>query len=361
MRMPVSLKAGGHLLALSPMVLLVGGIAWGAPWFVFAFFFGVLPIVRAFLPDDRAEPDDADRITRGQFILLKSIPSMHALSWAVVLPWAMFVIAQLPPAQVVGFGLSFWVVTSLNLTIAHELLHRPVWWQRLAARLLAGSIGYFQMLEEHRFHHANVGGRDNGDSPEVDESVFAYAVKRYIRSFRVAQEWECLDQIRRGRAPWNNRIVWTALVTMAIAMCFGLVAGSRGIVFYGFVMAGTAFTMQAITYIQHWGLTDRRSPGLAATGYSWEDRCMLQAWVTLNHAYHGHHHLRPSLPYFRLGGFANSPRLPASYPVMFLMAMIPPLFRRTMRRRLDAWISAEGTDQSKSPRPCPNLGEFFRG
>ena len=79
MRMPVSLRAGGHLLALSPMVLLVAGIAWGAPWFVFAFFFGVLPIVRTFLPDDPAEPEEVDRITRGQFIFLKSIPSVHVL------------------------------------------------------------------------------------------------------------------------------------------------------------------------------------------------------------------------------------------------------------------------------------------
>ena len=360
MRMSVSLRAAGHLLALSPMVLLVAGVIFGAPWFVFAFFFGVLPMVRMLLPDDLAEPAEIGRISRMQFIFLKSIPLAHALMWALVLPWAMFVVSQLQPAQLACFALSFWVVTSLNLTIAHELLHRPVGWQRIAARLLAGSIGYFQMLEEHRSHHVNVGGRDNGDSPEVGESIFTYARKRYVRSFQRAQEWERLDQVRRGRARWNNRIAWTALMTIAVMVCFGLVAGWRGVVFYGFVIAGTAFTMQAITYIQHWGLTDRLSPGLGAVGYSWEDRCVMQAWVTLNHAYHGHHHVHPSLPYFRLGGFANSPRLPASYPVMLLMAMIPPLFRRTMGRRLDAWLAAEGSQQPQPRQPCANLGEFFR-
>jgi alkane 1-monooxygenase len=268
--------------------------------------------------------------------------------------------ARLPLGQLACFALSFWVVCSLNLTIAHELLHRPVRWQRIAARLLAGSIGYFQMLEEHRSHHLHAGGRDNGDSPEAEDSVFAYAIRRYVRSFRVAQEWEHLDQLRRGRARWTNRIAWTALITMAVLVCFGLVAGWRGVVFHGLVILGTAFTMQAITYIQHWGLTDRLSPALRTMGYSWEDRCVMQAWVTLNHAYHGHHHVRPSLPYFRLGGFANSPRLPASYPVMLLMAMVPPLFKRTMRRRLNLWIAAEGAGQPQAERPCANLGEFFR-
>ena len=159
------------------MVLLVAGVIFGAPWFVFAFFFGVLPMVRMLLPDDLAEPAEIGRISRMQFIFLKSIPLAHALMWALVLPWAMFVVSQLQPAQLACFALSFWVVTSLNLTIAHELLHRPVGWQRIAARLLAGSIGYFQMLEEHRSHHVNVGGRDNGDSPEVDESIFTYAIQ----------------------------------------------------------------------------------------------------------------------------------------------------------------------------------------
>jgi len=356
--MPVSLRAAGHLLALSPMILLIAGVACGAPWFVFAFFFAVLPVVRMFMPDDLAEPEDVEQISRVQFIVLKSIPLVYVLLWAGVLPWAMFVVGQLQPGQLACFALSFWVVTSLNLTIAHELLHRPVWWQRIAARLLAGSIGYFQMLEEHRFHHVHAG--DLGDSPVVGESVFAYAMKRYIRSFQVAQEWERLDQLRRRRAPWINRIFWTALMTMAVLGCFGLVAGWRGIVFHGVVIAGTAFTMQAITYIQHWGLTDRLSDGLGAVGYSWEDRCVMQAWVTLNHAYHGHHHVRPTLPYFRLGGLADSPRLPASYPVMLLMAIIPPVFERTMRRRLDAWIAMQGIEPPRTRKPCANLGEFFK-
>jgi alkane 1-monooxygenase len=119
--------------------------------------------------------------------------------------------------------------------------------------------------------------------------------------------------------------------------------------------------MQAITFIQHWGLTDRLSPDLADVGYSWEDRCVMQAWVTLNHAYHGHHHRRPWLPYFRLGGLAGSPELPASYPVMLLAAFVPPLFERTMCRRLAAWRDADRAQLPAGRRPCLNAGEFFDG
>jgi hypothetical protein len=79
--MSVSLRAAGHLLALSPMVLLVAGVIFGAPWFVFAFFFGVLPMVRMLLPDDLAEPAEIGRISRMQFIFLKSIPLALTSTW----------------------------------------------------------------------------------------------------------------------------------------------------------------------------------------------------------------------------------------------------------------------------------------
>ncbi|KWT93422.1 hypothetical protein APY03_2819 [Variovorax sp. WDL1] len=45
---------------------------------------------------------------------------------------------------------------------------------------------------------------------------------------------------------------------------------------------------------------------------------------------------------------------------MLLTAMIPPLFKRTMRRRLDAWVAAEGPRPPHAERPCANLDEFFR-
>lgn len=116
-------RACGYFLALSPMAMLVAGAAVGMPWFVFAFFFCVLPVVRMFLPDDPAEPQDIEQVSRLHFAILKCIPMIHVLLWAAVLPWAMFEIPGLHPGQLVCFALSFWVVTSLNLTIAHELLH----------------------------------------------------------------------------------------------------------------------------------------------------------------------------------------------------------------------------------------------
>ena len=42
------------------------------------------------------------------------------------------------------------------------------------------------------------------------------------------------------------------------------------------------------------------------------------------------------MPYYELHAMHGAPKLPASYFTMFCIALIPPLWRRLMDRRLDA-------------------------
>lgn len=262
-------------------------------------------------------------------------------------------------SELPGFMLGLWTVMSLNLPVVHEMLHSRDRSDRIAARVVAGSIGYFQMLEEHKSHHATNGVVD-GDSAEVGESLYVYAAKRYINSFAVAWEWEKLRQARRNRSCINNRIVFTTLVTLAVMVGFGLAAGWIGIIVYLILIIATSFSFQAITYIQHWGLTHKAAAELVDVGYSWDDRCWLQACVTLNVAYHGHHHKRPGLPYYQLSALPRAPRLPASYPVMFLMALVPPVFNKIMTNRLQAWLVDHDIDSSSRARSCMRVDELLR-
>jgi hypothetical protein len=198
------------------------------PWFGLVLFFVVLPLVRLLLPDDGARPRGIDEISPLHLRLPSALPLIHVALWILVLPWIMSTARELPTGQLIWFALSCWVVTSLNLTVAHELLHSPLKLNRTAARLVAGSIGYFQLVEEHKYHHAIVGDAESGDSPETSETVFVFALKRYVRSFSVAWQWETLDRLRRRRSRWMSGIIWTALVTLFVLACFGAVAGWRG-------------------------------------------------------------------------------------------------------------------------------------
>jgi alkane 1-monooxygenase len=63
----------------------------------------------------------------------------------------------------------------------------------------------------------------------------------------------------------------------------------------------------------------------------------MQACVTLNHAFHGQHHLNVARPFYQLSLMEGGLLLPAAYPVMFVVALFPTFFANIMKCRLALW------------------------
>ena len=334
------LKNAGYLLVLLPQVLLVSGTHAGIPWFSVAFFFLVLPLVRKFVGNDLAPP--CLKPSPALEMYFRAIPRLYCVCWAVVLAWTIWAAATIPMSlpMLMGFALGIWIVCSLNTAIAHELVHSDRGIDRKLGAVLDASVGYFHFPEHHVSHHARTGHYYDGDAAQPGTSIYAFVVNRYLRSLVLAFQNEAL-RLRQSERTWlSSRLVWRALIPVAIGSAFFLFAGPLGLAIYIFQIIGTAFSVQAITYLQHWGLSERDTPELADYGFSWEDGCWMQACVTLNHAYHGNHHLSLSRPYYKLTLKTGYLSLPGSYPVMFMVALVPPVFTAIMRSTLSQWIEA---------------------
>lgn len=336
------LKNAGYLLCLLPQALLVVGVYTEFPWLSVLFFFALLPLLRYVVGNDASPPQQTPSPALTAY--LHSIPRCYFATWLVVLSWSIWTLATVPMTalQYIGFTLSLWIVCSLNTAVAHELVHAASRFDRVMGGLLDASVGYFHFAEEHWSHHMRTGHFHGGDSARQGTSLYAYAGRRYMQSLRTAWEFE-VARLKRGGLTWrSNRLLYKAMVPLAIASGFYLSAGVIGLGVYVFLIIGSAFTVQAITYLQHWGLSELETPELADYGFSWEDGCWMQACVTLNHAYHGQHHLNLKKSYYQLGLAKDGLPLPASYPVMFIVALYPSLFTKVMRERLTAWTEDFG-------------------
>lgn len=64
---------------------------------------------------------------------------------------------------------------------------------------------------------------------------------------------------------------------------------------------------------------------------------------------HSHHHHKAGLPYSELESLPFAPQLPASYPVMFLFSMVPPLYFQVMNPRVEAVLQAVNHNGSRGP------------
>jgi alkane 1-monooxygenase len=288
---------------------------------------------------------------------------LYCLIWAIVLPWTIWKLAtsSLSAWEYAGLGVSFWIVVSLNTAIAHELIHagRPI--DRALGVMLDATVGYFHFPEEHLSHHERTGHYVGGDAAKPGTSIYRFALTRYWRTFGDAWAFERSRLQRLGKSWYANRLLGRGMVPFAIGAVFYHFAGWTGLVFYCAQVVGAAFSVQAITYLQHWGLSQLKTPEVEDYGFSWEDGCWMQACVTLNHAYHGQHHLNLRQPYYKLSLPKDALCLPASYPVMFLMALYPPVFTKVMTARLERWrANVEAREEMMHDNDCIGAARLAR-
>jgi alkane 1-monooxygenase len=64
-------------------------------------------------------------------------------------------------------------------------------------------------------------------------------------------------------------------------------------------------------------------------------------WSLFNMGRRSDHHSRPTCAYQRLEAHSPAPELPTGYAGAILLALIPPIWRKVMDPRVDAWARAD--------------------
>ena len=119
----------------------------GYPWFNVVFTFGLLPLLDLALPVDKAnlpksEERRVEKLLRFRVLLWAWVPMQLVLLW-----WACRLAPTLDAWSFVWLALSAGVVGGNSITVAHELGHKRVWFERALGELLlcTQSYGHFQI------------------------------------------------------------------------------------------------------------------------------------------------------------------------------------------------------------------------
>lgn len=242
----------------------------------------------------------------------------------------------------IASGIFFGQISNAN---AHELIHRR---KRYLFRL--GMWTYISMLFGHHvsahllIHHRFVGTRDDPSTSRLGESYYRYAVRASFGAFIAAFRAEArrIKQVQRS-------LIETPFVIYAIGalMFLGLayaIGGLGGVAWY---LAVSFFAQQQLLlcdYVQHYGLerqqdaNGRLEPVLDR--HSWNAPHWYSSGMMLNAPRHSDHHAHPYRPYPMLALPADGPMLPRSLPVMAVLALFPPAWRRVMDPRARYWKDA---------------------
>jgi alkane 1-monooxygenase len=132
-------------------------------------------------------------------------------------------------------------------------------------------------------------------------------------------------------------MVTILLGQVVLLIGIALIYGAKGFFYFVCQAMIAVLLLETINYIGHYGLvretaSDGRYADIAFH-HSWNAGGHLSSRILFNIQRHADHHTHPDREYQVLRHYEHSPQLPAGYPAMVLLALVPPLWRSTMDSR----------------------------
>jgi len=243
------------------------------------------------------------------------------------------------------------------INVGHELVHRATRFDRAVGGWLLATVGYGAFKVEHvRGHHLRVATPDDPATARIGESLWHFVPRSVAGTLTHAWRLETARVAARHPGPGPRRALarllhhetagWTA-ASLALAIAAGAAWGMASVGFLAAAAAIAVFELELVNYIEHYGLRRART----ADGrwepvdhrHSWNaDTAVVNAFL-LNLQRHSDHHAHGGKPYTALDSDRRAPQMPAGYGAMVLLALVPPLWRAVMDRRIAGYGASAGT------------------
>ena len=342
------------LTYLYPLLTVIGFFAGDIWTFTGVFFLFVMtPIMDELSGSKDNNPNDQDekRNYLFDFWLWLWIPTQ-----LVIIIWGLYKTGfePLTNLEFIGVSLSTGIISGgIGITVAHELMHRQTSFERALAEVLMSSVTYTHFCVEHIYgHHKNVATHEDPATSRFGESFYAFLPRTLSGSLVSAWKLE-KDRCMRSNIKTLNLKNCRLRYPIILAVIYGLISilfGPWSLLY--FVAQGiiAVLLLETINYLEHYGLERKEVESgryeRVLPKHSWNSTHRLTSYYLFNLPRHADHHYLASRPYYKLRHMEDSPQLPAGYATMLILALIPPLWHRTMDHRVVEWRKRAPTIES---------------
>jgi alkane 1-monooxygenase len=338
---------------------LVQATGLGVFWFYGpVLVFGIFPLLDLAVGMDASNPPDslikwleADRYYRWCTYLY--LPIQYA---GLVFACWLWAYGGLSTLNSIGLALTVAMVSGIAINTAHELGHKRASTERWLSKVALAQSGYGHFFIEHnRGHHVRVATPEDPASARLGESFYRFLPRTVLGSLRSAWELERVRLARLHSSPWTPRNDILNAWAMTIVLYAALVASFGTVVLpYLVIQSVLGFCLlEVVNYLEHYGLLrGRREDGRyerTRPEHSWNSNNVASNVLLYHLQRHSDHHANPTRRYQALRHVQEAPQLPTGYAGMILVAIAPPLWRRTMDHRVLAHYGGEIARANVSP------------
>jgi alkane 1-monooxygenase len=347
-----------------PMLPLVSLLGWGVGagewlmWLTPLVVYGLVPLLDLLLGEDRNNPPEALVPT------LESDAWYRWLTWlAVPAVWLTVIAAtwlavrgDLSLFGWLGLAVSVGWTSGAGINVAHELGHKKEALERWLARFALAPACYGHFVVEHvRGHHRDVATPEDPASSRFGESYYRFMLREIPGAFRRGWELERERLAGLGRSAFDIRNENLQAWGLSVLFWGGLLlALGPAVLPFMVVQAVFAYSLlSAANYVEHYGLLRaRRADGRyerTAPRHSWNSNHVVSNLLLYQLQRHSDHHAWPARRYQSLRHFDEAPQLPTGYFGMFILALVPPLWRRVMDPRVLAHVDGDLSRINRMP------------
>lgn len=364
------------LSVIFPLVPLIGiglmswsGVEWTL-WIPLVFLYFFVPLLDYLFPNDRSNPPEevvpqleADNYYRVlnhltiplYFIILTTgawFVASHDLSWSGMLAMA----------------LTVGVIGAFGINTAHELGHKKNRIDRMAAKLALSVSFYGHFSIEHNAgHHTQVATPEDSASARFGESIYRFALREIPGGLKRAWNLESARLARQSLPAWHWKNDILQSYALSAAFYTGLII-AFGIPIIPFLLIQMAYAWWQLTsanYVEHYGLLRQKRPNgryeRCQPHHSWNANHLASNLLLFQLERHSDHHAFAARRYQSLRHFDDVPQLPSGYFGMFLLAYVPPLWRRVMDPRVMELAGGDLSRVNLDPRLNRGAGLSLAG
>lgn len=330
---------------INPTLTVIGLWLGGAYTFMnVVFVFVLVPIIDQFGPisEENASPNEqAELLKRRLFdwLLYLNLPILYFVLG--------FFIYQLNAAPMTGLEMAGnlisvgIVIGTCGINVGHELGHRTSKLDNLTAQLLLLPALYVHFFVEHnRGHHKHVGTELDPASAKKGDGLYYFWLKStfggYVSAWKI--EADRLRKLKKRVVSSDNTMLLFTLSQLGYIWLIYFFAGYPSMLYV--LLAGVigVLLLETINYLEHYGLRRKQLENgryeKVLPKHSWNSNHSFGRIVLYELTRHSDHHYIASKKYQVLDHHEDSPQLPAGYPAMILVALLPPLWFFMMDKRI---------------------------
>jgi alkane 1-monooxygenase len=289
---------------------------------------------------------DARPVERAERVAFPLLPWLYIPLQIAVIVGAAVVIGRgyATPVEAVGLTVSVGLTAGVfGLVAAHEMVHSPNAAERALGLTMLAMVGYMQFRIAHiHGHHARAATFEDPATARRGESAYGFVVRSVAGQTVEAWRFENERLRRASLRAWGpaNRML-RYLMIEAVVVGGMACLGWRAVAFFVAQSLIAIMLLELFNYIAHYGLRRRVLPSgtveRLAPKHSWNSTRRMNNWSLFNMGRHSDHHRFAARRYASLEAMPDAPELPTGYAGAILMALVPPLWRRVMDPRVEAW------------------------